>query len=530
MKRIALLLMTLMAMFALTACKEKETSNADANDKNTLVMSWPKDIGEINPHMYSPNEMFAQAMLYDPLVVYKNDGSIEPGLAQSWKMSEDGKTYTFTLREGVKFSDGSALTAENVKRNFDTVIENIDAHSWLEVVAIINSVEVVDDKKVAVHLKDAYYPFLQELSLIRPLRILGDAGFPDSGSTKEGIEKAIGTGPWVLTVYEKDNYAEFTRNEEYWGEKPTLEKVIVKVIGDSQSRMMTLEKGDIDLIFGSGQLAPAEFKTLADQGNYVTKVSEPLSTRLIAINTTGDVTNDPKVREAFQYLLDRETIVKHVLNDLEVPASTLFSPGFPYSELDVSAYSYNVEKAVQILEEAGWKLDDKTGIRMKEGKPLSVTFAFNSEDQVQKSIAEYMQGEWRKSGVEIQLTGEESQILYGRLKDGDFDFTFNDTWGAPYDPHMYIRTMLGEKQIGNYALIGTASKEKLEDEISRVIRSTDEEERRELYKSILAAIQQEAMFIPISYRQNYLVANDVFKTVDFSPQQYEVPFSAFEMK
>ena len=176
-------------------------------------------------------------------------------------MSPDGKIYTFNLREGVQYSDGSLLTAENVKRNFDTVIANSAAHSWLEVVTVIDQVEVVDNTTVKIHLKEAYYPFLQELSLIRPLRMLGDAGFPESGSTADGIEKAIGTGPWILTAYEQDRYAEFTRNENYWGEKPSIEKVVVKIIADSQARMMALEKGDIDLIFGSGQLVPAEFTT-----------------------------------------------------------------------------------------------------------------------------------------------------------------------------------------------------------------------------------------------------------------------------
>ena len=532
MKRFYILLVVIVATFSLVACKSDGATTADAEKgENTLVMSWPKDIGgEVNPHAYSPNEMFAQAMLYDPLVVYENDGTISPGLAESWVLSEDGKTYTFKLREGVKYSDGSLLTAENVKRNFDTVVANIDAHSWLEVVAVIQTVEVVDKQTVAIHLKDSYYPFLQELALIRPLRMLADAGFPDSGSTAEGVKMAIGTGPWVLTAYEKDSYAEFTRNESYWGKKPSLEKVVVKVMGDSQGRMMALEKGDIDLIFGSGQLAPAEFKTLEDKGEYVTKISEPLSTRLIAINSTSGITQNKEVRQAFQYLLDRQTVVEHVLNGLEIPATTLFSPSFPYSELNVTTFEYNQEKAADILDAVGWVMDPEKNVRVKDGQALSVVLAFNSSDQIQKSIAEYIQGEWKKSGVEVQLAGEESQILSGRLKAGEFDLAFNDTWGAPYDLHMYIRTMLGEKQIGNYALSGTESKAQLEEEIMKVIRTTDEAQRRALYESILSAIQQEAIFIPISYRQNYLVANDVFTSLNFSPQQYEVPFNLYEMK
>ncbi|MFF5995840.1 nickel ABC transporter substrate-binding protein [Lysinibacillus sp. KU-BSD001] len=532
MKRIYILFISVMILMLLTACgnDEQTTATSAKESSNTLVMSWPKDIGEVNPHLYSPNEMFAQAMLYDPLVVYENDGTISPGLAESWDMSPDGKIYTFKLREGVQYSDGSLLTGENVKRNFDTVIANSAAHSWLEVVTVIDQVEVVDNTTVKIHLKEAYYPFLQELSLIRPLRMLGDAGFPKSGSTADGIEKAIGTGPWILTAYEQDRYAEFTRNENYWGKKPSIEKVVVKVIADSQARMMALEKGDIDLIFGSGQLVPAEFATLQQNNQYVTKVSEPLSTRILSFNTTYGVTQDKAVRIALQHAIDRQTIVEHVLNGLEQEARSLFAPGFPYSDIEVESYAYDVQKAAAILDEAGWVMDEKTGIRVKNGETLTLTVPYNSSEQVHKAIFEYLQGIWKEIGVEVNLMGEESQTVYMRSKEGEYNLMFNDTWGAPYDPHMYLRTMTGEKQIGFYAKAGIESNEKLTDDITRVIRSTDEAQRHALYESIIQTIQSEAIFMPISYRQNYLVANDVFETITFSPQQYEVPINLYEMK
>lgn len=137
--------------------------------------------------------------------------------------------------------------------------------------------------------------------------------------------------------------------------------------------------------------------------------------------------------------------------------------------------------------------------------------AYNSSDQIHKAIYEYLQGAWKEVGADVKLVAEDNQVYYARTKAGEYNIVMNDTWGAPYDPHMYIRTMTGEQQIGNYSIMGTDSSDKLIEEITRVIRSTDVTERASLYESIIQTIQQEAIFMPISYKQNYLVANDVFK-------------------
>lgn len=526
-----LILVLLVGVLAACSNTEKEqgNSNSETTESDVLTMSWAKDIGSGNPHVYAENEMFAQAMLYDPLVTYGKNGKIEPALATSWETSEDGKTYTFKLRENVLYSDGTTLTAENVKRNFDAVLENSAAHSWLEAVAIIDHVEAIDELTVKVQLKEAYYPFLQELTLIRPLRMLADSAFLEDG-TKNGIKAPVGTGPWVLTDYKKDSHAEFSRNENYWGEKPKLKKVIVKVIPDSQARTMALQNGDIDLIFGSGQLAPIEYQTLAQSGQYETKISDPLSTRILAINSTYGATKDKNVRLALQHALDRKTIIEHVLNDLEKEAQSLFAPGYPYSDISLDPYQYDTDKSIELLEKAGWKLEPGNEFRTKNGETLTLVMPYNSNEQVDKAIAEYIQGAWRELGIDVQLIGEEWQLMIARAKKGEFNLIANDTWGVPYDPHMYIRTMAGEQQIGYYAQKGIPTSDQLTDNISKVIRSTNEEERRKLYENILQTIHEEAIFMPISYRTNYLAANKRVQNLSFSMQQYEVPLNTYEVK
>lgn len=182
-----------LAFAALLACAM--LLPAHAADKDTLTYSWASNVGPLNPHLYSPNQMFAQALVYEPLVRYGKDGTVQPWLAESWSITPDGKEYTFALRKGVTFSDGTPFDAGAVKKNFDAVLRNAESHDWLEFIAQIDKTEVVDAHTFRLTLKNSYYPALQELCLIRPMRFLSPSAFPDDGDTGKSIKAPVGTGP-----------------------------------------------------------------------------------------------------------------------------------------------------------------------------------------------------------------------------------------------------------------------------------------------------------------------------------------------
>lgn len=518
----------------LTGCAKSaetdSTAQTEAAKPKAITLSWAKDIGSLNPHLYAPNELFAQAMVYEPLVQYGVKGDIQPSLAEKWDITPDGKTYTFHLRKGVKYSDGSELDAANVKKNFDALLANGKRHSWLGSINEIKNTEIVDPQTFKIELKNSYYPFLQELSLIRPLRMLGNAGFPDDGSTAQTIKRPIGTGPWVLTDYRKDEQAVFTRNEHYWGEKPKLDKVTIKIIPDPQARAMALEKKEIDMIFGSGQLTPNAFKSLKDTGRYQTLVSDPLSTRVLAVNSNKGPTRELNVRQALEYAFDKKTVIEHVLNGVEKPADTLFSSALPYSNVNLKPYEFNLEKAKSLLDASGWKLADGKPFREKDGKVLELDLAYDSNDQVQKTIFEYMQGEWRKIGIKGNMIGEEKQAFTNRQKEGAFNLAFNETWGIPYDPHTVVASMRESGHADYQAQAGLPMKKEIDDKITQVIISTDEKTRQELYTYILTTLHEQAVYLPISYTVNVAVANNNVSGVSFYPMQFEIPFKAFDIK
>lgn len=185
-----------------------------ASSSEGLTVAWPVNVGPLNPHLYTPNQMFAQSMVYEPLVKYQADGSVKPWLAKSWTSSADGKVWTFTLRDDVTFSNSETFDAFAAAENFRAVLDNRQRHAWLELVNQIVDVKALNKDQLQITLKSAYYPFLQELALPRPFRFIAPSQFKDN-ETLHGIKAPIGTGPWVLKESRLNQYDVLVRNDHY---------------------------------------------------------------------------------------------------------------------------------------------------------------------------------------------------------------------------------------------------------------------------------------------------------------------------
>ncbi|MBC5921326.1 nickel ABC transporter substrate-binding protein, partial [Bacillus pumilus] len=388
-------------IFLLVGCSQANNgAGGDKDHPDMITMAWPRDIGEMNPHVYNPSQLFAQSMIYEPLVSYQKNGKLKPELAKSWDVSKDGKVYTFHLRDKVTFSDGSEFNANIVKKNFDSILKNKDIHSWLGVIKKIKKTEAVDKKTFKLTLTKPYYPTVQELAVVRPVRFLGEAGFPKNGDTSKGIEKPVGTGPWVLKTYQKDDYAIFERNDHYWGEKPKVKEIKVKVIPDAETRVMAFEKGDVDVLYGEGTISLDAYKQLEASGKYETKMSEPVATRQLVMNTKVDQLSDEKVRHALQYAINKKSMVEGVTSGLEDEADHILPTNMPYtSDIKVKSFQYDVDKAKALLDEAGWTLPKGKTVREKDGKTLEFSMMYDSAESIQKAMAETLQAEWGAIGV-----------------------------------------------------------------------------------------------------------------------------------
>ncbi|MCM3639980.1 MULTISPECIES: nickel ABC transporter substrate-binding protein [Priestia] len=506
-------------------------STSKGSHDNMLTIAWPRDVGEMNPHVYNPSQLFAQSMVYEPLVSYQAGGKIKPNLARSWEISEDGKVYTFHLREGVKFSDGTDFNAEIVKKNFDTILNNEELHSWLGFITKIAKTEVVDKNTFKLTLTEPYYPTIQELAVVRPVRFLGEAGFPKDGDTSKGIVKPVGTGPWILEKYKADEYAIYKRNENYWGEIPKVEKIKVKVIPDAETRVLAFEKGDLDMIYGEGVVSLDTFKQLKSTGKYETRVSEPIATRQLVMNTKTEQLSDERVRQALHYGFNKEALVKGVTSGLEEKADHILPTNLPYTkDIDVKLVKYNVEKAKALLDKAGWKLPKGKTVREKDGKLLEIDLMYDSAESIQKAMAETLQSEWAAIGVKLNIEGVELPDQVQRFKDNKFDINFYSNFGAPYDPHTFLNIVSSKGYGFNEAISAYPNKDELIKQMAKVPQTTDEKERQQLYSSILKSIQDQGAIIPISYMKKTAIYQKNVTNFNFPANRDENPFTGISIK
>ena len=499
-------------------------SEAGASEgKEELVFVNYRDIRDLNPHLYA-GEMYAQEMLYETLVNITADG-YEGCLAESWDISEDGKTYTFHIRDGVKFSDGEVCDANAIKANFDAIIENKDRHTWLEMMNLLVGVSAPDDKTFVIELSEPYYPLLTELGVTRPFAMISPKAMKD-GSTKDGVNAYIGTGPYVLTDFVTDEYAVFEANENYWGEQPKIKKITVKVIPDNQTRILALEKGEIDMIFGKNMIDADAINQYTGNDKFTVSLSDPTSTRQIVLNTTKEVLADKEVRQALQHATNKQAISDGIFYGLEQPADTLFAKTVPYCDIDLEPYAYDVEQAQSMLDEAGWVVGaDK--IREKDGQKLNIDLLYNSDSVTEKAIAEYLQSEYQKIGISLNIHGEEEQSYRDNMKAGNFDMVFNICWGTPYDPQSSLAAMRAPVY-GDYAAqLGLEDKAEIDQAITDILVSTDEQKRQDLYTFVLTRLHEDAVYIPLTYECNKAIYRSDLQGFHFTQTQYEVPFADF---
>ncbi len=506
-----------------TASSSAASASAAASGevRDELIFVNYRDIRDLNPHLYA-GEMYAQSILYDTLVSITADG-YEGCLAESWDISEDGRTYTFHIRPNVLFSDGEKCDANAILANFNAILENRERHTWLEMMNLLVGVSAPDENTFVIEMSEPYYPMLTELGCIRPFAMISPSCMIN-GSTKDGVNGHIGTGPYVLTDFVTDEYAVFERNENYWGKAPAIRKITVKVIPDNQTRIMALESGEIDLIFGKNMIDADAISQYLDSDKFTVGLSDPTSTRHIVMNTTREILGDPAVRKALQHATDRQTISDGIFYGLEQPADTLYATTVPYCNVGLKPYEYSTETAAQILDEAGWVLGgDK--MRAKDGRQLALDLLYNSDSVTEKTIAEYLQSEYLKLGISMTIHGEEEQSYRDNMKAGNFDMVFNICWGMPYDPQSSLAAMRAPVY-GDYAAQqGLEDKAEIDEAITKILTSTDEAERQELYKSVLTNLHEDAMYLPLTYECNKALYTSALHGVHFGTDQYDVPFA-----
>lgn len=352
-----------------------------------LVIGIGVDADTLNPQEQTTSLIMNIAeLIHDTLFFQTPDAKLEPRLATEFKASSDGLTYTIKLREGVKFSDGTPLTAKIMKETIDRALDPNKRVPLRYYVSMIESASVVDDLTFEVKLKYPFAPFPYNLAQVilaptspKALEQLGE----------EVRQKPVGAGPFVLKEWVKGDRIVMVRNENYWGKKPTVAQLTWKIVPETSTREAMLRAGQIHICY---KPSPANVAALKSDPSI--KVEMPLDTRTIfmGLNCQKGVTANKLVRQAFNYAVDKKAIVSKILFDTAVPMEGPVSPiMWGYFKMD-KQYDYNPEKAKELLKQANFDFTRTVQMRTPQGRYL-----------FDKQIAEYVQASLQAIGVKVEL-------------------------------------------------------------------------------------------------------------------------------
>jgi len=437
--------------------------------------------------------------IFETLVTFDYDMNLVPLLSTSWKASADGLSYTFTLREGVTFHDGTPLNSEAVQFTFDRALGKIDGHEsrYITLMSQLDSVEAVDDLTVVFHLAAPYAPFINNLAHTG-FSILSPTAVESLGA--DFGRAPVGTGPFKFGEWRTGRDITIVKNPDYWnGGSPILDGVTFKYIPDASTRLISLESGEIDMALS---VPEGDFIRLKEDPSLRTYQAETLRTVFLMFNPQMKPFDDIAVREAVAEAIDRVGISATLLEGLHRPATRpTFAPDVWGVSSDITPYEYNPEHAVSVLEGAGWTLGSD-GVRTKDGVKLQFTLYVTQNRYPKDSeIGAYLRGALARTlGADVELATFEWETYRNNIfakKLGLFMFGA----GVSTGDIDYVATILFHSK-SNYSQAATP----VEDEIIQAQVTTDQTERLALYEHIQQVIADEYIWIPL-YWQNILHAS-----------------------
>ena len=541
LKSLAALMMAGVMVLGLCACNSTtpDTSGSDSTPVSiTTTESWDFSTGfypAMSPATSNGTYGFTYYArnCYDTLVVREN-GEFKAGLAETWNISDDGLTYTFRLKEGVKFSDGADLNAEAVKTSLEAAFSNLGAYiaSFGKIGTLTESIEVVDEHTVAIHLTTPYYGVLNDLAMCNPMGIVSPNAFNEDLTTKEELmTQTMGTGPYMYAGDGDGTSYTFVRNPNYWGEQPDVDEFTVKVIADPDAAILALRNGEVDLLAGTSRLSFAGYTELSSADGIGTVLDDSISnSRFIGFNTQEAPFNDAAVRQAVAYAIDKETISDSVFSGLETASEQLLDTSLPYCDVEATTYSYNADKAKELLESAGWVDSDGDGIREKDGAKLSVTLDYITNQGTMDDAALVIAQELGEVGFEVTPRGSDNMTWFTQVST-DFDFSLHTTYGGYYDPFLTMTNMNPEMMSDPILWQVALTMENGTDTIKELDSTADLDRVQEIYSEVLTFAADQAVLVPFTSAHQYAAFNsDKIDSFSFGSDQLFIEIANVKAK
>lgn len=421
-------------------CKNTNSENkASSNETKTIVVGLNLYQTNLDPALEWNGWYVSMYGIGETLVKFNKNMEIEPLLADSWKKVDD-LTWEFHIREGVKFHNGTPLTANAVKASIERALK---ANPRTQEMLTVNSI-VADEQKLTITTETPHTTLLGNLA--DPINSIIDASAAD-----DVIANApVGTGSFKIKSYTDGSEVVVERFDEYWGGKALISEATFKYIKDDNTRSMALQSGEIDV---ANNVSINNLSLFEDESKYTISTTTSLRIVMSYFNFDNEFLKDPAVRKAIALGVDREGYSKSLLKDTAVAAVGPFPGSLPFGNKNLIGYTYNQVEASKILKDAGYNDTDGDGILDKDGKKLELDIAVFPTRAEIPVIGEAMQAQLKEIGIAANLKSYES--VNPILSSGDFDLClYNVNTATTGDPQsfleLYFRTG-GSTNFGDYS-------------------------------------------------------------------------------
>lgn len=482
-KAVAICIILIMSISLLSGCGKGEPKS----EEKVLVYG-SGDYTSINPAIKEHGEI--NSLLFTGLMKHNLENGVELDLAEKVDFDQETNTYTFTLRDDITFHDGEPVTAEDVAFTLETILNPDNGSEIASNYEDVTNVKVLDEKTVAITLEAPNVAFLDYMTIgILPKHALEGKDVVTDGFN----QKPIGTGPFMLTAWDMGQSITLEKYDGYYNGAAKLDKVIFKIVEDTEARALQLKSGELDL----AQVTPKSAKELEGLEGFTALDMKTADYRGILYNFNHAFFKEYReLPNALSYAIDRQAIIDTVLLG---QGSIAYSPlqAGPYNNPNVEKYQYNPEKAKAMLEEAGWTMG-ANGYYEKNGQELGFTINNGQGDQVRVDMSNICAQNFQEIGVNAKVKvnaetdwGGQEAYLIG--------------WGSPFDPDDHTYKVFGTDKGANYSSYSNA---KVDELLAQARGLETLEERLPIYQEFQAELSKDLPYTFIAYIDAIYMAKD----------------------
>ncbi|MFZ2958494.1 MAG: ABC transporter substrate-binding protein [Candidatus Ozemobacteraceae bacterium] len=462
------------------------------------------------------NEGCVQAKLFDGLVRFDEKMQLIGDLAESWEITDEGRTYIFKLRKDVTFHDGKPFTARDVVFSFNRLLDPSvkSPRTWvLEKVAgakerlagsasEVAGINAPDDVTVKIALVEPFAPFISLLTM--PACYILPMDSAAAIADRSFFEKPAGTGPYTMVGRERDSFIRLTANASYHGVKPLIETIELRIIPESMKTEMEFETGNLDLL----QLFPSNYDRLAAKPENVGRIKDvpAMNVFYLGLNNQKPPFNDMRVRQALNMLIDRNAIINAVYKGRAVVAKGSIPPGIIGYNASAAGYPFNPKQGTDLLKEAGF---DKK-------HPLKFDL-FQKSSQAAFEVTRLIQGEFKKHGVQVTLRPMEWSALKDAIDKGEANAFYLSWYGDYPDGENFLFPVFHSKNWGSGGNRARYKNEAVDGMIATAMRIQDPLKRAEAYAKVNQTVTEEAPWIFLWHLNESYLLGPRIEGIEMSP-------------